>query len=59
MRSLPTLERIRLFGRAGIEVVEALGRSTLFLLHALLGRNGLGSGFQLLDQPPNSSSYFQ
>ena len=48
MRSLPTLERIRLFGRAGIEVVEALGRSTLFLLHALLGRNGLGSGFQLL-----------
>ena len=48
MRSLPTLERIRLFGRAGIEVVETLGRSTLFLLHALLGRNGLGSGFQLL-----------
>lgn len=48
MRSLPILERIRLFGRAGIEVVEALGRSTLFLLHALLGRNGLGSGFQLL-----------
>lgn len=48
MRSLPTLERIRLFGRAGMEVVEALGRSTLFLLHALLGRNGLGSGFQLL-----------
>lgn len=48
MRNLPTLERIRLFGRAGIEVVEALGRSTLFLLHVLLGRNGLGSGFQLL-----------
>ena len=37
-----------LLHRAGIEVVEALGRSTLFLLHALLGRNGLGSGFQLL-----------
>lgn len=48
MRNLPTLERIRLFGRVGIEVVEALGRSTLFLLHVLVGRGGTGNGFQLL-----------
>ena len=48
MRNLPTLERVRLFGRAGITVVEALGRSTLFLLHVLVGRGGTGNGFQLL-----------
>lgn len=48
MRNLPTLERVRLFGRAGIMVVEALGRSTLFLLHVLVGRGGTGNGFQLL-----------
>lgn len=48
MRSLPTLERVRLFGRASITVVEALGRSTLFLLHVLVGRGGTGNGFQLL-----------
>ena len=48
MRNLPTLERVRLFGRAGITVVEALGLSTLFLLHVLVGRGGTVNGFQLL-----------
>jgi phospholipid/cholesterol/gamma-HCH transport system permease protein len=48
MRQISTLDRLALFGRAGLAVVETLGRSTLFLLHVLLGRNGLGNGFQLL-----------
>lgn len=48
MRKKSPLERIRLLGRAGLDVVEALGRSTLFLLRALFGRTGTGSGFQLL-----------
>ncbi|PTU76285.1 lipid asymmetry maintenance ABC transporter permease subunit MlaE [Pseudomonas mangrovi] len=45
---LPLLERIRLLGRSGLDVLEALGRSTLFLLRVLLGRGQFGSGFQLL-----------
>ncbi|RJG11892.1 lipid asymmetry maintenance ABC transporter permease subunit MlaE [Pseudomonas cavernicola] len=45
MRKTPILERIRLLGRAGIDVVESLGSSTLFLLHALFGRGNLGNGF--------------
>ena len=48
MRKKSPLERIRLLGRAGLDVVEALGRSTLFLLRALFGRTGTGAGFQLL-----------
>lgn len=48
MRKTSTLERIRLFGRAGIYVVATLGRSSVFLLHALLGRNGAGKPLQLL-----------
>jgi len=48
MRRKSLLERIRLFGRSAIDVVAVLGRSCLFLLHALVGRGGIGGGFQLL-----------
>ncbi len=48
MRKKSAVERVRLMGRAGLDVVEALGRSTLFLLHALLGRRSAGSGLHLL-----------
>ncbi len=48
MRKIKQLDRIARVGRAGMDVVEALGRSTLFLLHALVGRGGLGNGFRLL-----------
>jgi phospholipid/cholesterol/gamma-HCH transport system permease protein len=42
------LDSLALLGRAGIDVVSSLGRSTLFLLHALLGRGGAGSAMRLL-----------
>ncbi len=48
MRKTSTLERIRLFGRAGLDVVATLGRSCIFLLRALFGRNGAGKPLQLL-----------
>jgi phospholipid/cholesterol/gamma-HCH transport system permease protein len=48
MRNISPLERLRRIGSSGIDVVESLGRSTIFLLRALLGRGGLGSGFNLL-----------
>lgn len=48
MRQISMLDRLALFGSAGLAVLESLGRSTLFLLHVLLGRNSLGNGFQLL-----------
>lgn len=48
MRKTPLIERVRLFGRAGFDVVEAIGRSVLFLFHAILGRSTAGKGFQLL-----------
>ncbi|MDF0730345.1 lipid asymmetry maintenance ABC transporter permease subunit MlaE [Pseudomonas entomophila] len=48
MRRKSVLERIRLFGRAAIDVLAVLGRSCLFLFHALVGRSGIGGGFQLL-----------
>ena len=48
MRKTSYLDRVARIGRTGIAVVEALGRSTLFLLHALLGCGGLGNGFSLL-----------
>ena len=48
MRKKSLLERIRLLGRSGLAVVEARGRSTLFLMHALFGRTGVGQGFHLL-----------
>lgn len=48
MRKTSVLERVRLFGRAGIDVMATLGRSGLFLLHALFGRASTGNSFQLL-----------
>lgn len=48
MRRTSSLERVRLFGRAGIDVVAALGRSTIFLLRALFGRGTSGHSLQLL-----------
>ncbi|MGE7993081.1 lipid asymmetry maintenance ABC transporter permease subunit MlaE [Pseudomonas sp. NPDC089554] len=48
MRRKSLLERIRLFGRAAIDVLAVLGRSCLFLFHALAGRGGIGGSFQLL-----------
>ncbi|WP_120996873.1 lipid asymmetry maintenance ABC transporter permease subunit MlaE [Stutzerimonas urumqiensis] len=48
MRRYSPLERVRLLGRAGLDVLAALGRSVIFLLHALLGRGGLREGFALL-----------
>ncbi|CAE6896923.1 MULTISPECIES: lipid asymmetry maintenance ABC transporter permease subunit MlaE [Pseudomonas] len=48
MRRISPLERLRLFGRAGIDVVATLGRSMLFLVGALFGRNRAGKPMQLL-----------
>ncbi|TFF34621.1 lipid asymmetry maintenance ABC transporter permease subunit MlaE [Pseudomonas sp. RIT623] len=48
MRRKSILERIRLFGRSAIDVLAVLGRSCLFLGHALIGRGGIGGSFQLL-----------
>ncbi|MBD9485485.1 lipid asymmetry maintenance ABC transporter permease subunit MlaE [Pseudomonas sp. PDM14] len=48
MRKSSPLERVRLFGRSGIDVVGTLGRSLLFLLSSLFGRSGLRNGTQLL-----------
>ena len=48
MRKTATLERIRLLGSAGIDAVATLGRSTVFLLRALFGRNSAGNPLQLM-----------
>ena len=48
MRKMSLMSRIGLFGRAGIDTVAVLGRSAVFLFHALLGRGGIGGGFGLL-----------
>ena len=48
MRKVTLLDRIALFGRAGLSVVQTLGRSTLFLCAALLGRRAPGTGMHLL-----------
>ena len=48
MRKTSVLERVRLFGAAGINLLETLGRSVLFLLRALFGRGSTGHSFQLL-----------
>lgn len=48
MRKTSPLERLRLFGRAGIDVVATLGRSVLFLGHAIFGRSRAGKPLQLL-----------
>lgn len=48
MRKTSLIERVRLFGRSAIDIVAVLGRSCLFLGNALIGRGGIGGGFQLL-----------
>jgi len=48
MRKITPLERIRLLGQSGIEVVAALGQSGIFLLQVLFGRKSPGSALQLL-----------
>lgn len=48
MRKRSLMDRIALLGRAGLDVLAALGRSTIFLVHALFGRSGLRNGFSLL-----------
>jgi len=42
MRKKSIMERVRLFGRSAIDMVGILGRSGLFLGHALVGRGGIG-----------------
>jgi len=41
-------ERIQLFGRSGLMVVQAMGAAGVVLVHALLGRRGAGSSVHLL-----------
>ena len=48
MRKHSIMDRVGLFGRAGIDIVSVLGRSAIFLFHSLLGRGGIGGGFGLL-----------
>jgi phospholipid/cholesterol/gamma-HCH transport system permease protein len=48
MRKKSLMERIRLLGRAAIDIVTVFGRSGIFLVHALFGRGGISGGFQLL-----------
>ncbi|MEN5030562.1 lipid asymmetry maintenance ABC transporter permease subunit MlaE [Pseudomonas sp. Ps21-P2] len=48
MRRKSLMDRVRLMGRSTIDMVAVLGRSGIFLVHALLGRDGIGGGFQLL-----------
>jgi phospholipid/cholesterol/gamma-HCH transport system permease protein len=48
MRKVSPVERVRLFGRAGIDVVATLGRSFVFLLRAIFGRGTTGHSWQLL-----------
>ncbi|ACO77512.1 organic solvent tolerance ABC efflux transporter, permease component [Azotobacter vinelandii CA] len=48
MHKRSLFEQVGLLGRAAIDVIEALGRSALFLMHATFGRSGAGGGFQLL-----------
>ena len=48
MRKTSPLERIRLFGRAGLDVLATLGRSSIFLVRAIFGRGTSGNALQLL-----------
>ncbi|MDU8361460.1 lipid asymmetry maintenance ABC transporter permease subunit MlaE [Pseudomonas syringae group sp. J309-1] len=48
MRKKSLIERVRLLGRAAIDILAVLGRSAIFLVHALLGRSSIGGSFQLL-----------
>src|SRR5690606_1012309 len=42
------LDRVAGLGRSGLGVVEAIGRSGIFLFQALAGRSRYGNGFSLL-----------
>ena len=42
------LDRIALLGRSGLNIVQAMGRSLIFLWHVLIGRGGAGTGIHLL-----------
>lgn len=48
MRKRSLFDRVALLGRAGLDVLAALGRSTIFLARALFGRSGLHNGLTLL-----------
>lgn len=48
MRKVGLIERVRLLGRSGLDVLEALGRSSIFLVRVLVGRSGPGGGLHLL-----------
>ncbi|WP_437881764.1 lipid asymmetry maintenance ABC transporter permease subunit MlaE [Pseudomonas sp. LRF_L74] len=48
MRRKTLVQRIALLGRSGIDVLRSLGRSVMFLLAALFGRDGFRHGTQLL-----------
>ena len=55
MRKRSLMDRIGLFGRTGIDILAVLGRSTVFLFHALLWRGGIGGGFGLLMKMPDTT----
>lgn len=42
------LDRIALFGRSGLDILQSMGRSLIFLWHVLIGRGGAGTGLHLL-----------
>lgn len=42
------VERLCLIGRSGLTVIRAMGRSVIFLMHAILGRASAGKGLHLL-----------
>lgn len=44
MRKTSLIERVRRFGQAAIDSVAVLGRSSLFLFHALLGAAASAAG---------------
>ncbi|UTW06770.1 lipid asymmetry maintenance ABC transporter permease subunit MlaE [Pseudomonas benzenivorans] len=48
MRKTSPLERVRLFGRAGLDVLATFGRSSIFLMRAIFGRGTSGKPLQLL-----------
>lgn len=48
MRKVSVIDRIALLGRSGLDVVQSLGRSGIFLLGVLFGRRAPGGGMHLL-----------
>ena len=48
MRKVGLIERVRLLGRSGLDVLQSLGRAGIFLVRVLFGRRGPGSGMHLL-----------